>query len=721
MYIYNAMWGIPMRKIIKIGLIIGITITLLAPLSIVIADDAEPPVITSISYGPHAGVRTVSSFHLFQSCNVTDNVSVAVVRINITGPVGFLPINNTMMNVNGSRYYYEVNNVTISGTYQFYIWAKDTSNNTARSNTYHMLVFENYLSYIHVDVNNTAGPWNGTALHPLQYINDALAVIATNGTIFIHKGLYSNTSILLNKRLNLIGENQNTTILDGGGINSNFIVKTNGSFLIQLANMTLRNAKVGIYAQNDANTNLSHCTISRCSNSAVLLIQDQYFLVKNCKFQNNKRAINLTNCNNNKFYHNNFINNTIQVSSNSNSTNTWDNNIIGNYWDDYRIKYPNASVVPSTGTWDTPYIVNASGNNIDNHPWVYPSGYIDTVPPQVTVIYPNGGEILTGVITIQWTASDDLTTDLNGTIILEYSANNGGSWNQLASHQNNTGFYIWNTTTLPDGNFYLLGVSTIDEFFNIGSDTSNTSFTIKNHPSYPPGFLRISGLSAGGNGILFNFTVNVTNPEGDQISYKWDWDDGNVTEWLGPFNSSETITKSYAWASDGNYSIRVKAKDSQGGESNWSEIHPIVIAPQVDFANIKLGTIYIKLFSFNRSFIYSNFLERLGVVIILSSHELDIKAYTTDMVKSVTFKAMNQLAVEDMVIVDDNGSDGFSCSMNVSRGVYKLNVTAYDINGTLVDKYTLPAVFFIRIGRYAIGSSRTLGHILSSDRHWLRH
>jgi hypothetical protein len=101
----------------------------------------------------------------------------------------------------------------------------------------------------------------------------------------------------------------------------------------------------------------------------------------------------------------------------------------------------------------------------------------------------------------------------------------------------------------------------------------------------------------------------------------------------------------------------------------------------------------------------------------LSSHELDIKAYTTDIVKSVTFKAMNQLAVEDMVIVDDNGSDGFSCSMNVSRGVYELNVTAYDINGTLVDKYTLTTVFFIRIGRYAIGSSRTLGHILSSDRH----
>ena len=707
-----------MRKIIKIGLIIGITITLLAPLSIVIADDAEPPVITSISYGPHAGVRTVSGFHLYQSCNVTDNVSVADVRINITGPVGFTPINDSMVNMSDNHYYYEIDNVSVSGTYAFYIWAKDTSNNSIQSNTYYMLVFENYLSYIYVDVNNTVGPWNGTATYPLQYITDALAVLASNGTIFIYEGIYENTSIVLNKNMTILGENQDTSILDGGGLNTSVIINIYGNYLININNLTIQNAMTGLQAHNGSNSTVSHCTFSQCINSGIILFESQHFLVSNCTFQNNNRGIQLSNCSYNQFCHNNFFNNSIHVSTFFNTTsNAWDNQITGNYWDNYRMIYPNASVIPTTGTWNIPYVVNVSGDNSDYHPWVYPSGYIDTIPPQVRVIYPNGGEVVSGEITIQWAASDDLTTDLNGTILLEYSADNGGSWNQLASHQNNTGFYIWNTTTFPDGNFYLIGVSTIDEFFNIGSDTSNTSFTIHNHLSYPPGFLRISGLFAGGNGILFNFTVNVTDPEGDQIYYKWDWGDGNVSDWLGPFNSSETITKSYAWANDGNYSIRVKAKDIGGGESNWSEVHPIVIAPQVDFDNIKLGTIYIKLFSFNRSFIYSNFLERLGVVIILSSHELDIKAYTTDIVKSVTFKAMNQLAVEDMVIVDDNGSDGFSCSMNVSRGVYELNVTAYDINGTLVDKYTLTTVFFIRIGRYAIGSTRTLGHILSSDRH----
>ena len=154
-----------------------------------------------------------------------------------------------------------------------------------------------------------------------------------------------------------------------------------------------------------------------------------------------------------------------------------------------------------------------------------------------------------------------------------------------------------------------------------------------------------------------------------------------------------------------------------GGESNWSQIHRISIAEQVNFSNMKIGMFYIKFLSYNKSFLYSDFLKYFGVVVILSSHELYVKANTTDIVKSVTFKAINQLAVEDMIIVDDNGSDGFSCNMNVSRGVYELTVIAYDINGTLVDKQTLSTVYFIRIGRYATGSSSTFEHILSSYRH----
>jgi hypothetical protein len=107
--------------------------------------------------------------------------------------------------------------------------------------------------------------------------------------------------------------------------------------------------------------------------------------------------------------------------------------------------------------------------------------------------------------------------DLDGTILLEYSGDNGGSWNQIASHQDNTGFYLWNTSTVPDGDHYLIAVSTIDEFLNIGSDTSNTAFTINNFATETP---QISGPTQGGNGIRFNFTAVAFHPEGEQIYYK---------------------------------------------------------------------------------------------------------------------------------------------------------------------------------------------------------
>ena len=325
-------------------------------------------------------------------------------------------------------------------------------------------------------------------------------------------------------------------------------------------------------------------------------------------------------------------------------------------------------------------------------------------PPIVNVFYPNGGEVVAGDITILWSASDDVTVDLNGTILIEYSSDNGNSWSQIASQLNNTGYYLWDTTVVPDGTSYLIGVSAMDESFNVGSDESNSTFSINNNKNYPPTNPQVIGPSALGNEINFNFTATTTDPEGDQISYMWDWGDGNFTAWLGPVNSGESVTTSYAWRDDGNYSIRVIAKDIYEGVSNWS-VHPISIAPQINFSNVQLGHIYIKLFSFNRSFFYSNFLARLGVVFILTTHQMELEGYATDIVQSVTFKAENQFKVETMEIIDNNRSDGFSCNMNVSRGPYTLNITAYDGNGSLVDEYSLFTVFFIRIGKYATGPS----------------
>jgi hypothetical protein len=67
------------------------------------------------------------------------------------------------------------------------------------------------------------------------------------------------------------------------------------------------------------------------------------------------------------------------------------------------------------------------------------------------------------------------------------------------------------------------------------------------------------------------FTTSSTDPDGDNIYYQWAWGDGHY-EWdENPYNSGETVSASHKWSKPATYSIRVKAKDTDGAESDWSE------------------------------------------------------------------------------------------------------------------------------------------------------
>ncbi|MBE3121505.1 MAG: agmatine deiminase family protein [Thermoplasmata archaeon] len=86
---------------------------------------------------------------------------------------------------------------------------------------------------------------------------------------------------------------------------------------------------------------------------------------------------------------------------------------------------------------------------------------------------------------------------------------------------------------------------------------------------------RPSGQVSGKIGTTYLYSTQTTDADGDQVYYLWDWDDGNFSEWLGPFASGATATAQHSWTTKGTYSIRVKAKDVQGDESNWSD--PLVV------------------------------------------------------------------------------------------------------------------------------------------------
>ncbi|MBC7080935.1 MAG: choice-of-anchor J domain-containing protein [Thermoplasmatales archaeon] len=100
---------------------------------------------------------------------------------------------------------------------------------------------------------------------------------------------------------------------------------------------------------------------------------------------------------------------------------------------------------------------------------------IDKTKPSVRVIYPNGGETLGGIITIRWTASDNI--GIAG-IDLLYSGDAGLTWNVIASNIPNTGSYNWNVAGLPYGSNYMVKVVAKDNAGNVASDTSDGTFTI---------------------------------------------------------------------------------------------------------------------------------------------------------------------------------------------------------------------------------------------------
>ncbi len=98
----------------------------------------------------------------------------------------------------------------------------------------------------------------------------------------------------------------------------------------------------------------------------------------------------------------------------------------------------------------------------------------------------------------------------------------------------------------------------------------------ENHPPKTPD--RPTGPTEGHIEKQYTYTANTTDPETDDIYYKWDWGDGNISDWIGPYKSGETVDISHTWFTPGLYQIRVKAQDTFLYETNWSEPLAVIIS-----------------------------------------------------------------------------------------------------------------------------------------------
>jgi parallel beta-helix repeat protein len=137
---------------------------------------------------------------------------------------------------------------------------------------------------------------------------------------------------------------------------------------------------------------ISGNTITNATYDGVYLYLSSGNTVSGNTITKNGYGVYLGSSSGNKFYHNNFINNTHQVINTTPSyANSWDNGYPsgGNYWSDYKgvdvKRGPKQDQPGSDGIGDTPYVIDA--NNTDRYPLMNPWPCQITPPPSVGGIW----------------------------------------------------------------------------------------------------------------------------------------------------------------------------------------------------------------------------------------------------------------------------------------------------------------------------------------------
>jgi hypothetical protein len=144
------------------------------------------------------------------------------------------------------------------------------------------------------------------------------------------------------------------------------------------------------------------------------------------------------------------------------------------------------------------------------------------------------------------------------------SANNGTKSLALSGLTYLTTYKVWVNATDPTGSGYYT-----KKWY---------TFTTQQQPNVPPDKPKTpTGPASGDAGVSYVYSSNTTDSNGDQVYYLWDWGDGTNSEWTGPYENGDICQESHIWSTKGSYSIKVKAKDTSGAESSWSDLLPIIM------------------------------------------------------------------------------------------------------------------------------------------------
>ncbi len=107
------------------------------------------------------------------------------------------------------------------------------------------------------------------------------------------------------------------------------------------------------------------------------------------------------------------------------------------------------------------------------------------------------------------------------------------------------------------------------DYYQFDWETLDVEFGTQEESPDPP---TIEGPTSGNTNTVYKYTISALDNQNDDVYFFIDWADNTDSGWIGPYASQEKIEVSHTWRRADTYAIRVKAKDTNNEESQWTTL-----------------------------------------------------------------------------------------------------------------------------------------------------
>jgi parallel beta-helix repeat protein len=463
--------------------------------------------------------------------------------------------------------------------YGFYLYSNDNMflrDNAIYGNKYDFFIVTKYLGH-DIDVSNTVngkpiyyligqGPLELNETHNFGFVAliNCNNVTVKNGDCYGVELLGTNDSTFINVTVHNSGygfslddPSRRNTLRDCTAYDSiqDFIIRGIGSNTTLIHCTAYRANQYGFILRGSTKNTVKDCTAYNNKQTAtigaglwVYIAGSRDNTIVGCTFYNNTNGIQLDNCaysnftgctiynntqygiwvksaqSNNRFDHNNIVQNTVSNAFCQGAGNVWDNGSAGNYWSDYT-----GVDADQNGIGDTPYNISGGTGQQDRYPFMQREGWINHPPNTPDNPSPSNG--LTSVsinADLSWTGGDP---DLYDTVTYDVyfgttnppttkvSANQSGTTYDPGAMDYNTRYY-WKIVAWDNH-----GASTAGPIWDF--TTENRAPYVPSDPNPANGTTSVSitadlswtgGDPDPGDTVTYDVFFGTTNPPTTKVS-----------------------------------------------------------------------------------------------------------------------------------------------------------------------------------------------------------